>query len=416
MTAAQKAALIARVARAVSAAHSQGIVHRDIKPENIMVGKDGQPKLIDFGMAWLRDAWTSGPAEVGLVSGTPEYMAPEQARGEPVDQRSDVFALGAVLYYSLIGNAPFARADRTEALQRARECHFDAACLRGPGVPSALRRICLRAMQPAAGDRYRTADDMAADLERYTGSSRRCLYPAGGLAAAIVVAAVVWLLVPAGENNVAVVSPEASDPQPGQPSGLFLPPPNVPPPGSPEDNEKRLQILVWKDNQLYDIRDALPLRSGDDVQVSWRLPAGLFGTLFWFDTEGQVHELRKIEADENDAATSLVWPEPGKSSVLAGPPGTEVIFLCASSLRCPTADDIRAVVVEGGPWPQLPRESFIEFGREGIVVGGPKYRGPGDQLRDRSDGRVRQRAGSLIQQLPEGFEVLRGVAFPHVER
>jgi hypothetical protein len=368
-----------------------------------MVSKEGQPKLIDFGLAWLRDAWTSGPAEEGLVSGTPEYMAPEQARGESVDQRSDVFALGAVLYFLLVGEAPFSAPSRMETLKRAAGCEYDAGRLCRRDVPSSLRRICIRAMQPAPTDRYRTADDMASHLERFAGRLQRRVYAALGVAALLLVSTVVWLLIAPGKN-IAKIDPDTVGPQSGGQSGLR----------QPEAAEETLRIQVWQEDQSHEILEAIPLRSGDDLQITWQLPEGLFATLFWFDTEGKLHELDKIDPRQTDA-TNLVWPEPGKSSVLVGPPGTEVIFLCANSARCPTADDIRAVIDGGGPWPELSGESFIEFGRGVAAKHRPRLRGPGDELRDRSESRVRERADTLIEQLPEGFEVLRGVAFPHVE-
>lgn len=120
MTRPQQAALVAQLGRAVAAAHAQGIIHRDIKPANIMVDEAGQPRLIDFGLAWLRDVWASGDDEAVGVSGTPQYMAPEQARGEAADHRSDIFALGAVLYLLLTGKAPFSAANRLQSLERAR--------------------------------------------------------------------------------------------------------------------------------------------------------------------------------------------------------------------------------------------------------------------------------------------------------
>src|SRR5262249_35672489 len=107
-----------QTASALAAAHQASIIHRDIKPENIMVRADGYVKVVDFGLAKLaerapnpQDSGTvlMGPAvtTVGTVMGTAQYMSPEQARGEPVDARSDIFSLGAVLYEMLAGSAPF---------------------------------------------------------------------------------------------------------------------------------------------------------------------------------------------------------------------------------------------------------------------------------------------------------------------
>ena len=104
-----------QVARGLGAAHARGIVHRDLKPENIFLALDGRVKILDFGLATLHDSAPQAspspelPAETtrSLVAGTAGYMAPEQVRGEVVDQRADIFALGAVLYEMLAGRRPF---------------------------------------------------------------------------------------------------------------------------------------------------------------------------------------------------------------------------------------------------------------------------------------------------------------------
>src|SRR5262249_43721008 len=118
----QAAALVAEVARAVEVAHRCGLVHQAIKPKNVLVDERGGARLIDFGLARLRHAWADVAVDDGPSGGTPEFMAPEQARdeAEQVGPRSDVFALGAALYSLLTGRPPFAGGDGSEALARAR--------------------------------------------------------------------------------------------------------------------------------------------------------------------------------------------------------------------------------------------------------------------------------------------------------
>lgn len=103
---------------ALAAAHRQGVVHRDLKPANVLFDHDGRPYLSDFGVASLRDA-TSGLTTTGLILGTPEFMAPEQARGERVSAASDVFSLGATLLYAATGEPPYGRGDPAVLVQRA---------------------------------------------------------------------------------------------------------------------------------------------------------------------------------------------------------------------------------------------------------------------------------------------------------
>ena len=149
--------------------HAWGITHQDLKPKNIVIDEAGRPRILDFGLATFRHAWSESTAEPGTISGTPEYMPPEQAAGQTslIGPRSDVFALGGVLYFLLVGRAPFHGKDILDTLAKARACDFDSAALRKREIPAALARICLHAMQADPQARYQTAEAMADDLERF---------------------------------------------------------------------------------------------------------------------------------------------------------------------------------------------------------------------------------------------------------
>ncbi len=174
--------LFVRVCRAVHHAHQKGIVHRDLKPANVLVvdGDGGpEPKLIDFGVA---RAVAPGPAArataVGVVIGTPEYMAPEQADGAAADTRADVYALGVLLYELLTGTTPLARETLagqplTEVLRRVREEPAPPPSRRLPPgrLARALRReldwVVLKALAKDRDRRYPSASELAADVARY---------------------------------------------------------------------------------------------------------------------------------------------------------------------------------------------------------------------------------------------------------
>jgi serine/threonine protein kinase len=162
----QKIELIHKVIVTVDFLHQHQLIHRDLKPANILVGPDLEPKLLDLGLALpLEDR--AKLTQSGEIMGTPEYFAPEQATGAPIDPRTDVFALGTILYELLTGSVPFRGlrfADRVRSI-----CEQDPVLPRrvNPGVPGELQNICLKALEKSPGDRYATAREMADDLERY---------------------------------------------------------------------------------------------------------------------------------------------------------------------------------------------------------------------------------------------------------
>ena len=168
-----------QIARGLAAAHERGIVHRDLKPENVFVCRDGTLKILDFGVAKLRDEAASGPEDEtasrltrpGTIVGTVAYMSPEQVRGLPVDARSDIFALGVVLYEMLVRERPF-RGDTAAEIQTAilREDPGELMA-RGRAVPAGLDRIVRRCLEKQPGDRFDTARDVALSLEAVAGAS-----------------------------------------------------------------------------------------------------------------------------------------------------------------------------------------------------------------------------------------------------
>ncbi len=158
--------LAQRVCDALSRAHFLGIIHRDVKPDNIMLGSHGEVALVDWGECRLLDEPDHGPA--GSTVGTPAYMSPEQARGEPADQQSDVYGVGATIWHLLSRQPPTWHDEPATFWEKKRQGVIDPLPpLAATRMPRQLQAILLRALAPRAVNRYESAVAMAADLERF---------------------------------------------------------------------------------------------------------------------------------------------------------------------------------------------------------------------------------------------------------
>jgi serine/threonine protein kinase len=198
LTSAQALAIVAQVCDALACAHAQGIVHRDIKPANILVDSTGRAVVTDFGIARILkpEARTLQPTQTGVVIGTPDYMAPEQLRGEPVGQRADIYSLGVLLYEMLCGDLP--RGIFALPSQRM-------------GSDRGIDRIVSRALQQRPELRFRDTLEMKAALEAVRAPPRRARpWVLLAMAGMIVSALVVWWLWPKAQV-APVLPPVAQD-------------------------------------------------------------------------------------------------------------------------------------------------------------------------------------------------------------
>jgi len=381
----EAARLVAELADTVEFIHRRGVIHQDLKPQNVLLDPALRTRLIDFGLARLRSYWASEQSP-GKKGGTLAYMAPEQARGEPATERTDVFGLGAVLFFLLTGRAPYSGRSRSELRERAIGCDWDRPALAASGAPRRLQAICARAMSADPADRFDSAAAMSRALKRFL------RWPVWRLraivaAAALLAAFTAWILV-------------ALTRQPGTPA-VATP-----------------RVRVARDGRELDLADALPLHSGDCVHVRWRVPSGWHAKLFWFDTEQKLTPLQMVPAAVAEAAGSggqeVVWPAEDKAMPLVGPPGTELLVFLALPDRAPGRADLPATLLGQHAWPELPHSSRLLISPDlNPPIQLLAARGPGANAQQRPAAKLHARAEQLFAALSERFNYFVAVAFPH---
>jgi serine/threonine-protein kinase len=213
-------AILRQVASALATAHRHNIIHRDLKPHNIMLatGVDGseQAKLVDFGIAKTFDESTQ-LTSMGSALGTPYYMSPEQIEGRTVDARSDLYALGIILYEMLVGEVPFADQSTPAVLVRQLKERPARPSLKNPAVPPALEAIALRCLEKDPEQRFQTADDFAAALN----DAVTAMNDAAGMATMPMMRATPSAPVATDQADATLVSPAKA--------AAAAPPPSAPP-------------------------------------------------------------------------------------------------------------------------------------------------------------------------------------------
>jgi eukaryotic-like serine/threonine-protein kinase len=190
----------AQLADGLEAAHQQGILHRDLKPSNLRINKEGRLKILDFGLAeWMQPEGDADPTATNTkVSGTVAYMSPEQLRGKSADVRSDIYAVGAVLYEMAVGKHPYAGVSGPQLIAQILDQPPTPPTSRNRKISPVLEAIILKAMDRDPDRRYQSAREMRIDLERLSSGStrivirRRAVWPWVLAATALVAALLIW--------------------------------------------------------------------------------------------------------------------------------------------------------------------------------------------------------------------------------
>ncbi len=408
--------LLAKVAGAAEHAHRQGIFHRDIKPKNILVAESGEPRLIDFGMARLCHAYADDP---GLTGGTFAYMAPEQARVElPEEQAkvgpcSDVFALGAVLYHLLTGEAPFAGRNWRESMGRARRCDFDRKALDDPRIPRELRGICLKAMAADPADRYTSAEALQQALVRFMNRPKvRAL--AAGVVGSVLLGGLFYALIPPRQDLTQ-----------SQNQTIVIPHPTP----APVSLTGELTVRVWspkgggKRGLKVDEPGALPLLPGEQVHVEAQLNKPAYSYLLWLDGQGHASLLYPRDdgkfgsrpSSGGSARETVHSPEArDEGHSMQGAGGLETVLLMVRRTPLPTGMDLAGLI---GPLPPSPFQDELEVAVRGFDEGQPLetlrvdiHRGIGEESKKIDDPllQLMERLRSQNQ-----FEVIKAVRFAY---
>lgn len=394
---AQAARLLAQVARALAVAHNQGVTHCDLTPRNVLVDAQGLPHVIDFGLARLRHAWGEKPEDPESISGTLPFLSPEQARGQAdqIGPRTDLFALGAVLYFALTGKPLYQGADWPQTLEMARRCAYDRQALHAPAIPKPLARLCLRLLAEDPAQRPASADALADELEAFARPSphKRQLYLTLGAAALLLALVLAW-----GWWNRQSERPPEKGPVPA--SIKFV-----------DDGKPRLTVKVRDGGKFFPL--PYPLENGQEIYFQARIPARVHASLFLFTSEGALKPLADWPASSEDSLRRYP-PEEDRVVPVIGKSGTEVLLLVGRAEGPVSLEALRSWWGEEKPWPTLPPETAWRMRRESSAplekkreVGKPTRGGPDPEAQ------VESLLEGLRWRLKDRVDVVEALAFPH---
>ncbi|MEX0641187.1 MAG: protein kinase [Pirellulales bacterium] len=402
--------LMRDVAGAVQYAHQSGFVHRDLKPENILFDAEHRPHVVDFGLA-VHESQQADRA--GEVSGTWRYMAPEQVRGEVphIDGRTDVWAMGVVLYEILTGAQPFTGRDRQELTDQIEHREPKPPRQIDPAIPARVQDVVLKCLRKRAIERFASAADLVDALHGATRDrdlSRRGMLVAAGLALAVVAV----LLAASWYAN----KPAAD---------------TTSPPVATTELDGILDVYVWRP-QRDDIRGApiqkpgvAPLRAGDQFRIEATVSRPAFLYIASIDADGILHmvypwipergETRptheepvvRVVSPSNDDARG--WP------VTPGRAGMSTILLLGTERPMPDAPDLGELLSDVGTISPLNAEP-VAFFDGGVPTSREHTRSTSFAKSEAIVDPILQFHSRLATKLKKHFTLVRAVTYPDLGR
>jgi eukaryotic-like serine/threonine-protein kinase len=376
----EAARLVAEIARVVVYAHRYGIAHGDITPKNILIDAQGQPRLIDFGLSQIEDAWG---VRTGLAGGTPDFLPPEIApQGGQLGRAGlagDVFGLGATLFWLLTGLAPFAGASVADSLERSRRCEIEFDALRRAKVPSRIARVCQEAMNIDPAVRP-TPQQVMDELTR---ASRSGLVP-------WVTAAVLVLLL--GVGAIFTWQRDSRDSNLATATDIIHSTP---------------VISVYRREGIRTLSNELPLKNGDHISIACNISRGHQAIMLRFNSAGELKMFTPVR-DVVDSLDRLVYPTPHGSISLEPPVGTEMVFFCRGEPV--DFEDLLGCFPKDQAIPVLPSHNWLTLQRQAVKIEGPLKSGVPDEIV-----KVEGLMKDINRKLKRFFPNVTGIAFPHVE-
>lgn len=350
------ALLFEKLAQGVAAAHRAGILHLDIKPNNILVDEQGEPHLIDFGLARSCDAWERGSDMDFGITGTFLYMSPEQASGAlgKLTAQADIFGLGATLYHALTGKPPYSVDSLDRIRQKVRAGDWDTVALKHSNAAPQLKSVCRSALKVDPAARYATMEEFAAALRPKRMSTSTVM-------ASIVATAAVAILVVSLASNLrkpAAVLPETTaSAATSAPSETETPIPVVAP----------MKVSVWDKtaDRYLDLVSSVPMKNGDEVKIEVEIPPGSHALLLVLTSDGELRELARLAPATH--LQYLRFPAATESAApLTGKPGSEVLLLFAGNGESISTESLRQLPALMQAWPEIPDLTVIRATSEGV--------------------------------------------------